>query len=84
MFGASDLSGSFYRGSFYQNLLNGTKLAKSLLFFVAADNQFGDSMWSFFNCFVNLKLLNLSYNNLSDASQLKLENLTDLYLSGIV
>ena len=77
MFGASDLSGSFY-----QNLLNGTKLAKSLLFFVAADNQFGDSMWSFFNCFVNLKLLNLSYNNLSDASQLKLENLTDLYLSG--
>ena len=77
MFGASDLSGSFYR-----NLLNGTKLSKSLLFFVAADNQFGDGMWSFFNCFVNLKLLNLSYNNLSDASQLKLENLTDLYLSG--
>ena len=77
MFGAADLNTDFFHG-----LLNGSKLTKSLMFFIAADNQFSDQMWPLFNCFINLKLLNLSYNNLSDVSNLKLENLTELYLSG--
>ncbi|CCF60170.1 hypothetical protein KAFR_0J01020 [Kazachstania africana CBS 2517] len=67
---------------FYQNILNGAKLSKSLLFFIAADNQFDDDMWPFFNSFSNLQLLNLSYNNFKNASALKLQSLTELFLSG--
>lgn len=77
MFGAGDINPDFSHA-----MLSSSKLTKSLMFFIAADNQFNDDMWSLFNCFVNLKLLNLSYNNLSDVSNLKLENLTELYLSG--
>ena len=77
MFGTQDLDGDFLHA-----VLNGSKLTKSLMFFIAADNQFNDEMWSLFNCFTKLQLLNLSYNNLSDVSNLKLENLSELYLSG--
>lgn len=67
---------------FSQNISCETGLARSLMFFLAADNQFDDQMWPLFNCFINLKLLNLSYNNFQDISNLKLENLTELYFSG--
>lgn len=67
---------------FYRNLSVDSKLAKSLMFFIAADNQFDDGMWSLFNCFTNLKVLNLSYNNFADVSFLRLANLSELYLSG--
>lgn len=77
MFGTVDLDRKFIH-----NISNGSKLSKSLLFFVAADNQFNNEMLSLFNCFVNLKLLNLSYNNISNVLDLKLENLMELYLSG--
>lgn len=77
MFGTQDMDGDFLHA-----VLNGSKLTNSLMFFIAADNQFNDEMWSLFNCFTNLQLLNLSYNNLSDVSNLKLENLSELYLSG--
>lgn len=68
--------------SFFLNVSNDSKLSKSLMFFVAADNQFDDDAWPLFNCFTNLKLLNLSYNNLQDITKMKLENLTELFLSG--
>lgn len=67
---------------FYMQFTSESKLAKSLMFFVAADNQFDDEAWPLFNCFTNLKLLNLSYNNLQDISKMKLENLTEIFLSG--
>ncbi|SCU96812.1 LANO_0E14422g1_1 [Lachancea nothofagi CBS 11611] len=57
-------------------------LAKNLLFLSMADNNLGDQFWALFNMYENLKTLNLSYNNLSDLSIFKLENLTELYLSG--
>ncbi|SCU85851.1 LADA_0D10220g1_1 [Lachancea dasiensis] len=57
-------------------------LAKSLLFLSMADNNLGNQFWTLFNMYENLKMLNLSYNNLSDLSTFKLENLTELYLSG--
>ncbi|CAR21495.1 adenylate cyclase [Lachancea thermotolerans CBS 6340] len=57
-------------------------LAKSLRFLSMADNNLGDQFWTLFNMYENLKTLNLSYNNLSDLSNFKLENLTELYLSG--
>ncbi|CCD26504.1 adenylate cyclase NDAI_0H03310 [Naumovozyma dairenensis CBS 421] len=68
--------------TFCQNMKADSKLAKSLMFFVAADNHFDDSLIFFFNCFKNLKLLNLSYNNFSDISFLSLEHLTEFYFSG--
>lgn len=64
------------------NLSESNKLVSSLLFLVAADNQFSDEMWPFFNKFTNLKLLNVSYNNFTDVSTLELNNLTELYMSG--
>lgn len=67
---------------FFNNFTSESKLAKSLMFLLAADNQFDDQMWPLFNCFENLKLLNLSYNNFQDISPLKLENLLNLYFSG--
>ncbi|KAL3230479.1 Adenylate cyclase [Nakaseomyces bracarensis] len=67
---------------FYMQFTSESKLAKSLMFFVGADNQFDDEAWPLFNCFTNLKLLNLSYNNLQDISKMKLENLTEIFLSG--
>lgn len=67
---------------FFNNFTSESKLAKSLMFLLAADNQFDDQMWPLFNCFENLKLLNLSYNNFQDISSLKLENLLNLYFSG--
>lgn len=67
---------------FYQDISSDSKLAKSLMFMNAADNQFDDQMWPLFNCFSNLKILNLSYNNFQDISNLKLENLLELYFSG--
>ncbi|CAI1514154.1 hypothetical protein SEUBUCD650_0J01940 [Saccharomyces eubayanus] len=73
---------SSLENSFYHNMSYGSKLSKSLMFFVAADNQFDDAMWPLFNCFVNLKVLNLAYNNFSDVSHMKLESITELYLSG--
>ncbi|CAI4043792.1 adenylate cyclase SKDI_10G2030 [Saccharomyces kudriavzevii IFO 1802] len=73
---------SSLENSFYHNMSYGSKLSKSLMFFIAADNQFDDAMWPLFNCFVNLKVLNLSYNNFSDVSHMKLESITELYLSG--
>lgn len=66
----------------FTNPTGSNKLLSSLLFLVAADNQFTDKMLPFFNSFVNLKLLNLSYNNFADISALDLKNLTELYLSG--
>ncbi|QLG70596.1 hypothetical protein HG535_0A05370 [Zygotorulaspora mrakii] len=77
MFGNSILSAPFS-----QNISSTSKLAKTLLFFLAADNQFDDQMWPLFNCFTNLKILNLSYNNFQDISNLKLDNLTELFFSG--
>ncbi|CCH60410.1 hypothetical protein TBLA_0C06140 [Henningerozyma blattae CBS 6284] len=59
-----------------------TKLSESLMFFIAADNQFDDRVWDMINTFTNLKVLNLSYNNFTDISYLRLENLTDFYFSG--
>lgn len=64
------------------NLSENNKLVSSLLFLVAADNQFSDEMWPFFNKFTNLKLLNVSYNNFTDVSTMGLDNLTELYISG--
>lgn len=69
-------------GDHYESVISGSKLSRSLLFFIAADNQFGDDMWQLFNCFTNLKLLNLSYNNFTDVSNFRLMSLTELYLSG--
>ncbi|EDO17570.1 hypothetical protein Kpol_534p51 [Vanderwaltozyma polyspora DSM 70294] len=69
-------------GEFFTKLSPSSKLAKTLMFFIAADNQFDDSSWTRFNCFKNLKVLNLSYNNFTDISNLELENLTELYFSG--
>lgn len=60
----------------------GSNLAKSLLFLSMADNNLGDQFWTLFNMYHNLKTLNLSYNNFVDLSSLKLENLSELYLSG--
>ncbi|SCV03528.1 LAMI_0H08878g1_1 [Lachancea mirantina] len=57
-------------------------LAKSLLFLSMSDNNMGDQFWTLFNFYENLKTLNLAYNNLTDLSSLKLEGLTELYLSG--
>lgn len=76
------LSNSILSTPFYQNISCDSKLTKTLMFFLAADNQFDDQTWAFVNCFTNLKLLNLSYNNFQDISSLKLENLLDLYFSG--
>lgn len=67
---------------FYQNISCDSKLTKTLMFLLAADNQFDDQTWPLFNYFTNLKVLNLSYNNFQDISNLKLENLLDLYFSG--
>ncbi|CDH14756.1 related to Adenylate cyclase [Zygosaccharomyces bailii ISA1307] len=77
MFGNSLLTGQFC-----QDISPDSKLANSLEYMVAADNQFNDQMWPLFNCFTKLKVLNLSYNNFQDISDLKLENLTNLYFSG--
>ncbi|CCK73024.1 adenylate cyclase KNAG_0M01710 [Huiozyma naganishii CBS 8797] len=69
-------------GSFFDNMLAGSKLSKSLFFLSAADNQFGDDMWPLFNSFSKLQKLNLSYNNMTDISQMHLTDLTELYFSG--
>ncbi|KAK5959512.1 adenylate cyclase PWA37_003473 [Arxiozyma heterogenica] len=66
----------------FTNPTGSNKLLNSLLFLVAADNQFTDKMLPFFNSFINLKLLNLSYNSFADISALNLKNLTELYMSG--
>ncbi|CDO94944.1 unnamed protein product [Kluyveromyces dobzhanskii CBS 2104] len=60
----------------------GTPLSKSLLFLNAADNNLSNEMLPLFNHNVNLKILNLSYNDLSDISAMNLPSLTELYLSG--
>ncbi|AMD22782.1 HHR013Cp [Eremothecium sinecaudum] len=70
-------------GEFYRELLeNSGNLAKSLMFFSAADNQITDKIWGFVNAFKSLKVLNLSYNNIMTLPELELNNLTELYLSG--
>ncbi|CCH60166.1 hypothetical protein TBLA_0C03630 [Henningerozyma blattae CBS 6284] len=69
-------------GTFFQTITNQSRMAKSLLFFIAADNQFDDRIWPLFNCFENLNVLNLSYNNFTDISNLKIQNLTELFFSG--
>ena len=80
---SSNAFGNFsINGEFYQNLSVDSKLAKSLMFFIVADNQFNNSTWPLFNCLHNLKVLNISYNNFTDISNLKLENLSELYASG--
>lgn len=77
VFGGDNLDSDFYR-----KIVPESNLAKSLLFLIAADNQFDDASWPLFNCFTKLKTLNLSYNNFTDVSELKLEELNELYLSG--
>ncbi|CCE65849.1 hypothetical protein TPHA_0N00680 [Tetrapisispora phaffii CBS 4417] len=71
-----------FKESLSADLNPNTKISKSLMFFIGADNQFDDSVWSVLNSFANLKILNLSYNNLTDLSGMKLANLNELYLSG--
>lgn len=76
------LGNSILSTPFYQKITSESKLTKTLMFLLAADNQFDDQTWPLFNFFANLKLLNLSYNNFQDIFNLKLENLLDLYFSG--
>lgn len=57
-------------------------LSKSLLFLNVADNNLSAEMLPLFNYNNRLKIINLSYNDISDISSLNLPTLTELYLSG--
>lgn len=59
-----------------------TPLSKSLLFLNTADNNLNNEMLPLFNFNTSLKIINLSYNDISDISALNLPSLTELYLSG--